>query len=111
MTREMRRQTMFKLVERYQDSDIPKRQFCGQHRIKLSTFARWHRIYRKEGNGGAEKMSARPAFIPIRGAMDLNRTGYEYRFQDGNRLLIPESTAISDIITLVNGLQGNPCSR
>ena len=113
MNRIVRRQKMFKLVKDYQASDIPKRQFCANHRIKMATFIWWQQRYRRENKNEKKiKTADQPAFIPVRGPLVLNgETDFEYRFPGGNRFVIPASTSIPDIITLVNGLQGTQCSQ
>ncbi|MFH1759983.1 MAG: hypothetical protein ABIA63_02675 [bacterium] len=111
MIRKNRRQTMFKLVEQYQISGMLKRHFCTRHRIKLSTFSWWQHRYRKENNGSGKKTSSRPLFIPVKGSIDLIRSGFEYRFHDGSLLSIPATTAIQNIINLVNGLHRTSCSQ
>jgi hypothetical protein len=102
---------MFKLVEQYQASDIPKGDFCARHRIKMTTFTWWQRIYRKEKPDSVPEVKSNPSFIPVKGPVDLIQAGYEYRFQDGNRLIIPGTKAIHEVIDLVKGLQDMPCSR
>jgi len=111
MNRLKRRQIMFGLVEKYKTADMPKREFCVRHHIKLHTFTWWQRIFRKENKGSVPAVRTSPAFIPVKGPVDLLQSGYEYRFQDGNRLIIPGTKAIQDVVALIKGLQGISCSR
>ena len=113
MNRIVRRQKMFKLVEKYQASDIPKQQFCANHRTKMATFVWWQQKYRRENKNEKKiKTADQPAFIPVRGPLVLSgNTGFEYCFPSGGRFVIPASTSIPDIITLVKSLQGDSCSQ
>lgn len=83
-------ETMFKLVEEYENSGLTQREFAQQHEIKLPTFTYWLRKKRSASDSG---------FLELRPSFDLEDC-LEIHYPNGVRIRTRRLDLIGTLIRL-----------
>ena len=89
---------MFLIIEQWQQSGLPKKEFCVQHKIANATFHYWYKKYKKK-----DSMELTP-FIPIRLKEEaiLSTAFAELILPDGRKLVLYNSVEASFLKSLLS---------
>jgi hypothetical protein len=90
-------QKMFGVIEQWNQSELPIKEFCSQHQIVNSTFHYWLKKYREK-----DQKSLDP-FIPIRVKETSSNAAFaELTLPDGRRFTFYQSLECSFIKSLLS---------
>jgi hypothetical protein len=89
---------MFLLIEQWQQSGLPKKAFCVQHKVANATFHYWYKKYRQK-----DSCELTP-FIPIRLKEEtrISTTFAELILPDGRKLTLYNSVEASFLKSLLS---------
>ncbi len=97
LSRAERRQEMFSLVERWEQSSQTQGDFCSSEGLSLTVFSYWLRKYRLEN-----EQSSPSEFIPLSPIEDRDGTMIELEYPNGIRLRVPSGTSADFIGQLIH---------
>jgi hypothetical protein len=94
------RNSMFSLIENWQQSGISQRTFCEQQQIKAHVFYYWYKCYRIQNN----TLAVQPAkkFIELRSQAILLEASIELLLANGHRILFHQPIAASFIKAIIS---------
>ena len=94
----LREKQMFELVEQWQNSKQPKKEFCNQNLVNINTFQYWLQKYRKK--------TKQAGFIPVKltdSGFDRHQQAIKLKYPNGVTAEVPANTDINILRYLILG--------
>lgn len=91
------KEQMYALIRKWEESELPQKEFIHQHGIARGTFGYWRTKYLKETGSGKD------SFIPVKvdHAVNHNTETLEVVYPNGVRLLYPAAMDLALLKPLI----------
>lgn len=94
------RNTMFSIIENWQQSGLSQKTFCEEQHIKAHVFYYWYKCYRIQNNTLVVQPAKR--FIELRAPAILPEASIELLLANGHRILFHQPVAASFIKAIIS---------